>query len=105
MPNDLTPQFPRACWPLCFRYALSPATAWALLLMHHSGKAETRVGLAARDSAALLGHVDISIDMQAVMVITATPTLSRRKRVTVRADQHDCGGKESVPKQQRPFPG
>ena len=35
-----------------------------LLLIHHPGKAETRVGLAARGSTALLGHVDISIDMR-----------------------------------------
>ena len=35
-----------------------------LLLMHHPGKVETRVGLAARGSTALLGHVDISIDMR-----------------------------------------
>ena len=45
---------------------LPPSTraGMALLLMHHPGKAETRVGLAARGSTALLGHVDISIDMR-----------------------------------------
>ena len=32
--------------------------------MHHPGKVETRVDLAARGSTALLGHVDISIDMR-----------------------------------------
>ena len=35
-----------------------------LLMFHHPGKADTRVGLAARGSSALLGHVDISIDMR-----------------------------------------
>jgi hypothetical protein len=39
-------------------------TGMGLLLMHHPGKTETRVGLAARGSTALLGHVDISIDMR-----------------------------------------
>jgi hypothetical protein len=35
-----------------------------VLILHHPGKKETRVGLAARGSTALLGHVDISIDMR-----------------------------------------
>jgi hypothetical protein len=47
-----------------------------LLFMHHPGKAETRVGLAARGSTALLGHVDISIDMRR----PAGDPLTRRRR-------------------------
>jgi hypothetical protein len=46
--------------------ALRPLTRanMGVLLMHHPGKAETRVGLSGRGSSALLGHIDISIDMR-----------------------------------------
>jgi hypothetical protein len=49
----------------------------ALLLIHHPGKAETRIGLAARGSSALLGHVDISIDMRQ----PGGSPLTRRRRL------------------------
>jgi hypothetical protein len=40
------------------------ATGLAALLLHHPGKGEKPLGQAARGSGALLGHVDVSIEMR-----------------------------------------
>jgi hypothetical protein len=55
--------------PRCMFDALLPLGAltrqgMAVLVLHHPGKGESRVGHAARGSTALLGHVDISIEMR-----------------------------------------
>lgn len=49
----------------------------AVLLLHHPTKAKRRVGEAARGSGALLGHVDISIEMRR----PGGNPLSRRRRL------------------------
>jgi hypothetical protein len=49
----------------------------AVLLLHHPTKAKRRIGEAARGSGALLGHVDISIEMRR----PGGNPLSRRRRL------------------------
>jgi hypothetical protein len=49
----------------------------AVLLLHHPGKGERPLGQAARGSGALLGHVDISIEMR----YSGRDPLTRRRRL------------------------
>jgi hypothetical protein len=49
----------------------------AVVLLHHPGRAERPLGQAARGSGALLGHVDVSIDMR----LPRGDLLTRRRRL------------------------
>jgi hypothetical protein len=52
-------------------------TGMAALLMHHPGRGERPLGMAARGSGALLGHVDVSIEMRC----PRGDTWTRRRRL------------------------
>jgi hypothetical protein len=54
-----------------------PRRGMAVLLLHHPAKAKPRAGQAARGSGALLGHVDISIEMRR----PGGSPLTRRRRL------------------------